>query len=71
MMKPLLARSIKLETNMRCDWCHGQIHAGKNCYLIMGDSSVKAQGRYHSAMCYKAALADYEKKIKELGLEKK
>lgn len=70
MMKALLARSVRLEAAMRCDWCHRQIPAGANCYIIMGDNNVKAQGRYHGVMCYRSALADYEKKEKELNIQK-
>lgn len=70
MMKPLMARRIKLEASMRCDFCHKLIPAGHDCYLIMGGDYVKAQGRYHGVGCYQAALKDYEKKEKELGLEK-
>ena len=65
----LMARKIKVETNVRCDWDHLVIEKGKYLTQVVGDpDTVKAQGVYHGKNCYESALADYEQKIKELDL---
>lgn len=68
-MTMLMGRSIKITSNLRCDFDHKIIPQGKYATQIRGDESVKAQGIYHGRLCYEAALKDYEEKMKELELE--
>ncbi len=63
----LLGRSIKIETAVRCDFCHRQIEKGKYGTMVNAEGSV-AQGLYHGRLCYESALADYQQKVKELEL---
>ena len=59
----LLARSIRAESNLLCDWrAEGHnpiIRKGKHATQVVGEG-VKAQGLYHSRACYEAALQHYE-----------
>lgn len=64
----LLARKIKVDTNLRCDFDHLVIERGKYATQVAGDPEVvKAQGIYHGKQCYDAALSDYQQKIKEVN----
>lgn len=66
----LLARKIKVESNLRCDFDHLIIDKGKFATQVAGDpETVKAQGIYHGRQCYEAALQDYTQKKKEIDLE--
>jgi hypothetical protein len=70
MAQQLMARKIKVESNLRCDWDHQIIHQGKYATQIVGDpTEVKAQGLYHGRLCYEAALDDYTKKKEELDMQ--
>lgn len=70
MNNAVLGRSIKIETNIRCDYCGRQIEKGKFGVQVTGDpEEVKAQGMYHGRLCYEAALNDYEDKKEELDME--
>lgn len=66
----LRGRSIKVETNIRCDFCHNQIPRGKYATQVIGDpEEVKAQGLYHGRLCYEAALADYNEKKEDFDMQ--
>ncbi len=66
----LMARKIKVETNLRCDFDHGIIPVGRFATQVVGNpEEVKAQGIYHGRLCYESALEDYEKKIKEMNMQ--
>lgn len=66
----ILGRSLRVETNIRCDYCHRQIEKGKFATQVSGDpEEVKAQGTFHGRLCYEGALADYETKVKEEGMQ--
>ena len=70
-MQPILARKIKVTTNLRCDFDHGIIPKGKHATQVIGDpETVKAQGMYHGRQCYEAALADYTKKKEDFDMQK-
>lgn len=59
--QPLLARKIKVDTPLRCDFCHHVIEKEKYATQVVGDETVKAQGIFHGRECYEAALNEYEK----------
>ena len=57
-----MARSIKVETPIRCDWDHKAIEKGKYATQVI---EGKAQGIYHGRLCYEAALENMEDLEKE------
>ena len=59
----LLARSIKIQTSVRCDYCHRPIETGKFGTQV---TEGEAQGLFHGRLCFESALADYQQKKKEL-----
>lgn len=66
----LLARKIKVETNIRCDFDNLTIQKGKFATQVVGDPEViKCQGIYHGSQCYNGALASYKEKVKEHGMK--
>ena len=70
MSDPLLARKIKVEIGIRCDWDHRPIEIGKYATQVQGDpKEIHAQGIYHGRQCYESALKDYEEKLKESVME--
>lgn len=64
----VMARKIKMETNGRCDFCHGIIPVGRYGSEVRGEG-VKAQGLYHGKECYDAAREHYEQMQGEEGIE--
>lgn len=65
-----LARSIRVDTAIRCDYDHRPIEKGKYATQVVGDpEEVKAQGIYHGRLCYEAALSDYNDKKKQFDME--
>ena len=62
----LLGRSIRIETSVRCDYCHRPIEVGKHATQV---TQGQALGLYHGRLCYESALADYMEKKKEFDLE--
>lgn len=65
-----MARKIRVETNLRCDFDHGIIPIGKYATQIVGDpETVKAQGLYHGRLCYESALAHYQQLQKEQDID--
>ena len=68
--QPLLARKLKVEANIRCDFDHRIIEKGRYATQVVGDPDVvKAQGIFHGRQCYEAALSDYEQKLKEVKMQ--
>ena len=66
----LLGRSIKIQTDVRCDYDHLIIPKGKFATQVVGDpGEVKAQGLYHGRLCYQSALADYNDKKEQFDLQ--
>ena len=66
MTASLMARKIRVDTNLRCDFDNGIIPIGKFATQIVGDpQTVKAQGVYHGRLCYESALRHYEELTKE------
>lgn len=66
MNQNLLARKIKVETPVRCDFDHRAIEKGKYATQVIGDPEiVKAQGIYHGRLCYESALAHYNDTMKD------
>jgi hypothetical protein len=66
----LMARKIRVDTSIRCDWDHRVIEKGKYATQVVGDPDhVKAQGIYHGRLCYESALTNYEEKVKELDMK--
>lgn len=66
MNNPLLARKIKVETNLRCDFDNKVIPIGKYATIVRGEQTLKAQGTYHGRPCYEAALRHYKELEKEM-----
>lgn len=65
-MSSIQGRSIKMESNHRCDFCHRVIPVGKYGTQV---AEGKAQGMFHGARCYGAALEHYEKLEREEGID--
>lgn len=61
---PLLARKVKTDATVRCDFDSRQIPAGSYMTVIAGEG-VKAQGKYCGPRCYHAALSHVEQVEKE------
>lgn len=59
---PLMARKIKVETNLRCDFDNGIIPVGKYATHV---KDGKAPGIYHGRPCHDSAVATREKIEKE------
>ena len=65
----LLGRQIKIETSVRCDYCHRPIEVGKFGTQVTGDpKEVQAQGLFHGRLCYEGALADYQQKKEDFDM---
>lgn len=70
MEQPLLARKIRVEAQVRCDFDHMIIPKGKYATQVIGDPElIKAQGLYHGRQCYEAALADYSQKKEQFDMQ--
>lgn len=65
--RSIMARKIPVTTNIRCDFDHRVIEKGRFATQVVGDENIRAQGLYHGRLCYEAALADYEQKLKEFN----
>lgn len=65
----LMGRKLKVETSIRCDYDHRPIEKGRYATQVIGDENIKAQGIFHGRLCYEAALADYNQKLKEVNRE--
>ena len=63
---PIMARSIKVDVNLRCDFEHAIIPLGKYAFQI---KEGKAQGLYHGRPCYEKALEHYQELEKENVME--
>ena len=57
---PILARKIRIETPMRCDFDGKPMKVGTYATQIVGDETVPAQGMYHGPRCYHAACQHME-----------
>lgn len=64
-----LARKIRVDTAIRCDYDHMPIQKGKYATHVSGDEDTKAQGIYHGRQCYEAALADYNEKKERFDMQ--
>lgn len=63
MDQPLLARKVRVETNLRCDFDNGIIPIGK--YATIVTNATKANGKYHGRICFEQAFAHVEELEKE------
>ena len=54
----IMARKIRVDTNLRCDYDNGIIPIGKFATQV---KDGKAQGIFHGRLCHDAALAVREK----------
>ena len=53
----LMGRTFRVNTSIRCDYCHKAIPVGKFATQV---NNGKAQGVFHGPRCYQAARQHYE-----------
>ena len=66
----LMARKIRVNTAIRCDFDHGIIPKGKYATQVVGDpKEIKAQGIFHGRICYENALAKYNELKDQMDMQ--